>query len=108
VRKRFVERNLGLAIERMIDVCKHLVATLSLPQPDSYAEWFAALAAAAVIPAKAAATFQVTVRFSNLLVHGYETVEGAVTYAVFTAHLDDVRLFLTVIRGCMATAGSVA
>jgi uncharacterized protein YutE (UPF0331/DUF86 family) len=40
VAKRFIERNLELAIEQMIDICKHLVSGLDLKEPETFAECF--------------------------------------------------------------------
>ena len=44
VKKRFVERNIELCIEAMIDVCRHLVSSLNLQEPESYADCFRILA----------------------------------------------------------------
>jgi predicted nucleotidyltransferase len=38
VKKGFIERNIKLAIEQMIGVCKHLVSGLGLKEPETYAE----------------------------------------------------------------------
>ncbi|MGB0723062.1 MAG: type VII toxin-antitoxin system HepT family RNase toxin [Gammaproteobacteria bacterium] len=103
VLKRFAERNLELAIERMIDVCKHMVAAMSLPQPETYADCFKSLAAADVIPSDDADTFQKMARFRNLLVHGYETVEDSVTFDVLTEKTGDFRRFVDVVRDHLKT-----
>ncbi len=42
--KRFIERNLELSIEQMIDICKHFVSRLNLKEPETYSECMAILA----------------------------------------------------------------
>ncbi len=42
--KRFVERNVELCIEKIIDVCRHIVSRLNLKEPESYSECFDLLA----------------------------------------------------------------
>lgn len=98
VRKRFVERNLELAIEKMVDVCRHLVSALDLKEPETYADCFEVLGASAVIPADSVETFQKMARFRNLLVHGYENVEDRITYDVVRERLGDFRRFVRVVR----------
>jgi uncharacterized protein YutE (UPF0331/DUF86 family) len=39
VKKRFIERNLELSIEQMIDICKHFVSSLDLKEPETYSEY---------------------------------------------------------------------
>ncbi len=48
--KRFVERNMELAVEQMIDICRHLVSGLDLEEPESYADCFAVIGRAGVLP----------------------------------------------------------
>ncbi len=97
VSKRFVERNLELAVEKMIDVCRHLVSALELPEPESYAECFDVLGTRGVIPAATVETFQKMARFRNLLVHGYENVEDRITYDVARERLGDFWLSTRVV-----------
>lgn len=40
VTKRFIERNIELAIEQMIDICKHFVSGLDLSEPETYSDCF--------------------------------------------------------------------
>ena len=48
--KRFVERNIELAIEQMIDVCKHFIASLNLQEPETYSDCFVILGKADILP----------------------------------------------------------
>jgi uncharacterized protein YutE (UPF0331/DUF86 family) len=98
VRKRFVERNLELAVEKMVDVCRHLVSALDLQEPETYADCFQVLGESGVIAPDIVATFQKMARFRNLLVHGYDSIEDRVTYDVARERLSDFRLFVRVIR----------
>jgi uncharacterized protein YutE (UPF0331/DUF86 family) len=34
--KRFIERNIELAIEQMVDICKHCISGLDLREPETY------------------------------------------------------------------------
>lgn len=98
VMKRFVERQLELCVEQMIDICKHLVAGLDLPEPETYAGCFELLAAAGVVPESHLAVFKSMARFRNLLIHGYDDVDDAVTYGIFSARLGDFTAFAGAIR----------
>lgn len=97
--KRFVERNIELAIEQMIDVCRHLVSGLDLDEPESYAACFETLARADVVPADTVDTFKSMARHGNLLIHGYDGVDDAITFGIFKKRLSDFRLFARSIRG---------
>jgi len=99
VTKRFVERQLELCVEQMIDICKHLVAGLDLPQPETYAGCFDILAGAGVVPEQHLAVFKSMARFRNLLIHGYDDVDDAVTYGILTSRLGDFTTFAVAIRG---------
>src|SRR5208283_5543477 len=79
--KRFIERNIQLAIEQMSDICKHLVSGLDLGEPETYAECFDFLAGHSIVTRKKAATFKGMVRFRNLLIHAYEGIDDTVVYA---------------------------
>jgi uncharacterized protein YutE (UPF0331/DUF86 family) len=96
--KRFVERNIELAIEQMIDICKHLVAGLDLAEPETYAECFDILYENKAIPAKSLPTFKAMARFRNRLIHVYDDIDDAVTFEVYTKHLPDFKAFARAIR----------
>lgn len=98
VTKRFIERQLELCVEQMIDVCKHLVAGLDLPQPETYAGCFDILAGAGVVPEDHLPIFKALARFRNLLIHGYDDIDDAVTYGILTLRLGDFTAFIAAIR----------
>jgi uncharacterized protein YutE (UPF0331/DUF86 family) len=99
VTKRFIERQLELCVEQMIDVCKHLVAGLDLPEPETYAGCFDILAGAGVVPDQHLTVFKSMARFRNLLIHGYDDIDDAVTYGIFTGRLGDFTAYIIAIRG---------
>ena len=98
VTKRFIERNLELAIEQMIDICKHLVSALDLKEPETFAECFEILGKEGVIPTETVSMFQSMVRFRNLLIHVYDGVDDSITYGIYTRHLGDFKEFIKLIR----------
>jgi uncharacterized protein YutE (UPF0331/DUF86 family) len=98
VTRRFIERNIELAIEQMVDICKHLVSGLDLKEPETYAECFESLAGSNIIRAESVAQFQAMVRFRNMLIHIYDGIDDSITYGIYTKHLGDFRLFITQLR----------
>jgi uncharacterized protein YutE (UPF0331/DUF86 family) len=98
VTRRFIERNIELAIEQMVDICKHLVSGLDLKEPETYAECFESLAGSGIIRLESVAKFQVMVRFRNMLIHIYDDIDDSITYGIYTKHLGDFRLFITQLR----------
>ena len=98
VKKRFIERNIELAIEQMVDICKHLVSGLDLKEPETYAECFESLAGSNIIRVESVAKFQAMVRFRNMLIHICDGIDDSITYGIYTKHLDDFILFTGQIR----------
>jgi uncharacterized protein YutE (UPF0331/DUF86 family) len=98
VTRRFIERNIELAIEQMVDICKHLVSGLDLKEPETYAECFESLARSGIIHAESAAKFQAMVRFRNMLIHIYDGIDDSITYGIYTKHTGDFLLFISQIR----------
>jgi uncharacterized protein YutE (UPF0331/DUF86 family) len=96
--KRFVERNIELSVEQMVDICRHIVSALDLREPKSYAECFEMLGEARIVPEEYVSVFQRMARFRNFLIHGYDGVDDAVTFGVYTRNLNDFRLFIEAIR----------
>ncbi|MEW6740588.1 MAG: DUF86 domain-containing protein [Nitrospirota bacterium] len=98
ITKRFIERNIELAIEQMIDVCKHLVSGLDLSEPETYSECFDILAEKGIIVKESVDTFKSMVRFRNILIHAYEGVDDSITYGVYKRRLEDFRAFVREVR----------
>ncbi len=96
--KRFIERNIELCIEQMVDICRHLVGGLDLPEPETYAGCFEILGNAGIVPKSRVETFKSMARYRNLIVHGYDGVDDTITFAVFKKRLGDFRTFIDAIR----------
>ena len=97
--KRFIERNIELCIEQMVDICRHLVSGLDLREPETYAACFEILGNADVVPKTTVETFKSMVRYRNLIVHGYDGVDDTITFGIFKKRLGDFRTFVDAIRG---------
>ncbi len=97
--KRFIERNIELAIEQMVDVCKHFISGLDLTEPETYSECFDILAGNKVIPGETVDTFKSMVRFRSILIHAYDGIDDSITYGIFSKRLQDFRTFIDTIRG---------
>lgn len=97
--KRFVERNIELSIEQMIDICKHLISGLDLDEPETYSECFDILSKAGVVSKETVNVFQSMVRFRNMLIHAYDDVDDTITYGMYKKRLEDFGLFVSAIRG---------
>ena len=98
ITRRFVERNIELAIEQMIEICKHFVSGLDLSEPETYSECFDMLAKEGVILEQSLDTFKSMVRFRNILIHAYEGVDDSITYGIYKRRLDDFEIFIKEIR----------
>lgn len=98
IARRFIERNIELAVEQMIDVCKHFVSGLDLSEPETYAECFELLAKEGVILEQSLDTFKSMARFRNILIHAYDGVDDSVTYGIYKRRLDDFKIFIKEIR----------
>ncbi len=98
VTKRFIERNIELAIEQMIDICKHFVGGMDLNEPETYSECFDILAKEGIVSEHNLDIFKSMVRFRNLLIHAYDGVDDAITYGIYKKRLSDFRVFISEIR----------
>lgn len=96
--KRFIERNIELAIEQMIDICKHLVSGLDLKEPETYSDCLNSIAKEGIISEQYLDTYKSMVRFRNLLIHAYEGVDDSITYNIYKQRLDDFRAFIKELR----------
>ncbi len=98
VLKRFVERNLELAIQQMIDICKHIVSRLNLREPVSYADCFEILAEEGYLSEENLEKYKNMARFRNLLIHIYEKVTDKIVYEIFQKNLEDFGFFVDEIK----------
>ncbi|MDI6715784.1 MAG: DUF86 domain-containing protein [Actinomycetota bacterium] len=98
VAKRFIERNIELAIEQVIDICKHFVAGLDLKEPETYSECFDILSENKIISSEYLGTFKNMARFRNILIHTYDSVDDSITYGIYKQRLGDFKVFVREIR----------
>jgi len=98
ITKRFIERNIELAIENMIGICKHFVSGLGLKEPETYSECFEILTKAKIISKEHLNIFKTMVRFRNLLIHVYDNIDDSITYGIYKYKLGDFKLFIEEIR----------
>ena len=98
-----VERNLQLAIEVIISVCEQVIASLSLPTPDSGRAALQSLADAGVIPQDLAVELQQAVGFRNIIVHQYMPIDYDLVYDALQNDLDQIEAFLTAISAFLQT-----
>lgn len=88
-----------VAIEAALGLCYHVAAKHLKKVPEEYAECFAILADAGIIPAALSGRLRQTARFRNLLVHMYWKVDYGLVYEILQAGLDDIRSFSKTIAG---------
>ncbi len=92
--KRFIERNLELAVQQMIDICKHIVSRLNLREPTSYADCFEILKEKEIVSEENLDRYKNMAKFRNLLIHIYDTVSDKIVFKVFKEHLSDFKEFI--------------
>jgi len=82
-----------VAIEAALGLCYHVSAKHLKKVPEGYAECFANLADAGIIPTDLSENLQKMARFRNLLVHMYWKVDYATLYELIQHNLNDLRHF---------------
>jgi uncharacterized protein YutE (UPF0331/DUF86 family) len=86
-----------VAIEAALGLCYHVAARQLKKVPEEYAECFAILAEAGMIPKELSENFQRMARIRNLLVHMYWKVDYAVLLELIQHQLKDLRRFSSAI-----------
>jgi uncharacterized protein YutE (UPF0331/DUF86 family) len=84
---------LQVAIECCLDAANHIIAAQSLRPPADYADAFAVLGEAGIVPADFVPTLQQMARLRNRLVHLYWEVDDDVLYQILTTELGDFDRF---------------
>lgn len=85
-----VERNLHLAIESVLDIGQHIIASSGWKPAEDYASIFDILARHNVISKSVLSRVQGMAGFRNLLVHEYTDIDHYQVFAVLKDHLDDL------------------
>ncbi len=100
--ERFVEHTLQIAIQAAQDVASHIVSDERLGEPRTNRELFDLLGRHKWLDEAQASLLSNMVGFRNILVHGYGDLDLAVVRDILENHLDDLLLFVTVIRSRLA------
>jgi uncharacterized protein YutE (UPF0331/DUF86 family) len=82
-----------VAIEAALGLCYHVSAKQLKKVPEEYAECFAILSDAQIIPKDLSENLQEMARFRNLLVHMYWKVELETILDLIRRHPEDLRRF---------------
>ena len=86
-----------VAIQAAIQICFHVCARQLQRVPEEYAECFAILGEAGIIPQELSRNLQKMARFRNMLVHLNWTVDYERLYNIIHENLDDLRRFVRAI-----------
>jgi uncharacterized protein YutE (UPF0331/DUF86 family) len=96
---RFVAYTLHIAIQAALDVAAHIVTDERLGEPRTNRELFELLERYGWVPPELAISLSDMVGFRNIVVHGYEKINGAIVEQIVRNHLDDLLGFVSAIRG---------
>jgi len=83
-----------VAIEAALQICFHISARKLSRVPQEYAECFAILGEAGILPQDLSQNLQQMARFRNMLVHMYWKIDYSWLYKILQEHLDDLRAFV--------------
>lgn len=96
---RFVVYTLHIAIQAALDVAAHIVTDERLGEPRTNRELFELLERYGWVPPELAISLSDMVGFRNIVVHGYEKINGAIVEQIVRNHLEDLLGFVSAIRG---------
>jgi uncharacterized protein YutE (UPF0331/DUF86 family) len=95
---RFAAYTLHIAIQAALDVAAHIVSDDRLGEAHSNREFFELLARYGWISHELTASLRNMVGFRNIIVHGYERLNGAMVKQIVGDHLDDLLQFVSAVR----------
>jgi uncharacterized protein YutE (UPF0331/DUF86 family) len=104
---KLAERCLQLAIECILDVAHHLIATRGWPRAGEGAAALATLGARDVLPADFAANIAGMANLRNILVHNYVRIDRALVYG-HMRRLENFRAFQRHVLAFLDREGSPA
>ena len=91
--------NLQRAVQAIIDLATHIVASEGLGLPDTIKDNFRLLLEGKIIHKKLARKMEGMVGFRNIAVHNYQSLNGEVLKSILSTHLADLEEFYaTVLR----------
>jgi len=88
------ERCLHQAIECVIDIGSHIISALQLRKPEEYWEIAEILGENEIVPKEFAEHLVRMIRFRNILVHNYVSLDPSRVYAFLQNRLGDFELFI--------------
>lgn len=95
---RFAAYTLHIAIQAALDVAAHIVSDERLGEAHSNREFFRLLERYGWVPPELGLSLREMVGFRNIVVHGYEKVNGAIVEEIVRDHLNDLLDFVKSIR----------
>lgn len=87
--QRIVERTLQIMIELCVDIANHIIGDQGHRVPKSYADTFLVLEEEQILGNKTSKTMQEMAKFRNIIVHGYDKVDGAIVVGILKNRLND-------------------
>jgi len=89
--------NLTRAIQLCVDIGAHIIATSDEKAPTNMGETFDILKKMTIIDSETSDSMKKAVGFRNVAVHGYDTLDIAIVYAIASNKLQAFRQFATAI-----------
>jgi uncharacterized protein YutE (UPF0331/DUF86 family) len=95
---RFAAYTLHIAIQAALDVAAHIVSDDRLGEAHNNREFFELLARYGWISQELTASLRDMVGFRNIIVHGYERLNGSMVKKIVRDHLEDLLQFVSAVR----------
>ena len=89
--QKIIERSLQVMVESMIDIANRIISRNDGPLPITSSDSIVRLKDMGVIGKSE--TYIKMVRFRNLLVHNYDSLDVDILYAIVSSHLEDFEKF---------------
>jgi uncharacterized protein YutE (UPF0331/DUF86 family) len=94
--QKITERSLQVMIETMIDIAERIIAKKNVAPPKTSADAVTLLQKLGVV--KNSNAYIKMVRFRNLVVHDYASIDVEILYSILTNNLQDFRNFMIEIK----------
>lgn len=94
--QKIVERSLQVMIEIMIDIAERIIAKKNILPPETSAEAMRKLQEIGAI--KNHESYVKMIRFQNLVVHNYDSIDIEILYSIITKDINDIKMFMDEIR----------
>ncbi len=96
--QRIVERTLQIMIEICVDIASHIIADSGYRTPTTYADTFRVLNEKGVINDGLLVNLDKMVKFRNIIVHQYETIDTGIVISILKNNLYDFPRYTEAIR----------